>query len=248
MSERRATRTFVNHHLFAQTGADSGSLTMLGAVIHRFPEPGEYLGVAEREQEIRSFRLRIDDASPAMQVDVDLATLEPASLRNSDCGCRQEQAVPDRLFVVNPGGYVVFHVSRGPGGYAVRMGRLTEPEMPVFDSAELEGDDLFAVTLIRPGTYSVRNLATKARGEIVVAYPRVGKEAHRPPEPVEITCTERTLRPAKINIQPAQGQVYRFRTPSRIMIELVNPDDGPKGGGPTAGWRRRPTASRRGRA
>ena len=49
MSDRRARRVTVNHHLFTQTGVDSGSLTMHGAVIHRFPEVGEYVGVAERE-------------------------------------------------------------------------------------------------------------------------------------------------------------------------------------------------------
>ena len=55
----------------------------------------------------------------------------------------------------------------------------------------------------------------------MVAYPKVSKQAHRPPEPVEIVCTEKALRPAKIKIQAAQGQLYRFRTPSRIEIELV---------------------------
>ena len=103
-----------------------------------------------------------------------------------------------------------------------------EAEAAVFDSTRLEGDDLFAVTLIRPGRYSVRNVASGARGEIVVAYPTVGKKPRPPVDAVEIECTEKTLRPPKIKVLAAQGQVYRFRTPSRIEIELVEPDDGPK--------------------
>ena len=68
---------------------------MLGVVIHRFPEPGEYLGVVERGAETRSFRLRVDEGSPAMQVNVDLATLgggHPATA--PDCGCTDRTRVP----------------------------------------------------------------------------------------------------------------------------------------------------------
>jgi hypothetical protein len=228
MSERRARKAFVNRHLFTQTSVDSGSLTMLGVVIHRFPEPGEYMGVVEGGVETRSFRLRVDESSPAMQVNVDLATLGGGHRHSDDCGCTDKETGADRTFVVNPAGYVVFHVSSGPGGYVVRVGRLERPEAALFDSTRLEGDDLFAVTLIRPGTYSVRNVAGGARGEIVVSYPKIGDQPHRPDEPVEIVCTEKAFRPARIRIQAAQGQLYRFRTTSRIAIELVEPNDGPR--------------------
>jgi hypothetical protein len=228
MSERRAKRVLVNRHLFTQTSVDSGSLTMLGVVIHRFPEPGEYMGVVERGAEVRSFRLRVDESSPAMQANVDLATLGGGHSHSDDCGCKNKETGADPMFVVNPAGYVVFHVSAGPGGYVVRVGGLERPEAALFDSTQLEGDDLFAVTLIRPGTYSVRNVVGAARGEILVSYPKVGDQPHRPDEPVEVVCTEKAFRPARIRIQAAQGQLYRFRTPSRIAIELVEPDDGPK--------------------
>jgi hypothetical protein len=228
MSERRAKRVLVNRHLLAQTSVDSGSLTMLGVVIHRFDDPGEYMGVVEREAEARSFRLRVDDSAPAMQANIDLATLGGGHSHSDDCGCKDKETGADPTFVVNPAGYVVFHVSSGLGGYIVRVGRLERPEAALFDSTQLEGDDLFAVTLIRPGTYSVRNVAGEARGEIVVSYPKVGEQPHRPGEPVDIVCTEKAFRPARIRIQAAQGQLYRFRTPSRIAIELVEPDDGPK--------------------
>lgn len=227
MSERRAKRVLVNRHLFTQTSVDSGALTMLGVVIHRFPEPGEYLGVVERGAEERTFRLRVDESSRGMQANVDLATLDRGHSHGDDCSCKDKETGADPIFVVNPNGYVVFHVSSGHGGYVVRVGRLERPEAALFDSTQLEGDDLFAVTLIRPGTYSVRNLAGEARGEIVVSYPKLGEQPHRPDEPVEIVCTEKAFRPARIRIQAAQGQLYRFRAPSRIAIELVEPDDGP---------------------
>lgn len=228
MSDRKAKRALVNRHLLTQTSVDSGSLTVLGVVIHRFREPGEYIGVVERGAEARSFRLRVDESSPLMQANVDLATLGGGHSHSDDCGCKDTTAGADPTFIVNPAGYVVFHVSRGPGGYAIRVGRLENPEAASFDSTQLEGDDLFAVTLIRPGRYSVRNVAGEARGEIVVAYPKTGEQPHRPDEPVEIVCNDKAFRPARIRIQAAQGQLYRFRTRSRVAIELVEPDDGPR--------------------
>lgn len=234
MSARRATKALVNHHLFTQTVVDSGSLSMLGAVVHRPGVAGEYLGVAERGGVLREFRVTVDDASTAMQVDIDLASLESdttAAARVSDCGCAREGAAPGP-FVVNPEGYVLFHVSRGAGGYAVRLGGPSGEQG--FDSTRLDGGDLFAVTLIRPGTYAVRNASAKAdaTGEIVVAYPKPQKQAFRPLDPIEIESSEKGLRPAKIRIHAAQGQVYRCPAPSRIVIELVRPNDGPKDGRP----------------
>jgi hypothetical protein len=245
MSERRATKVVVNRHLLTQTSVDSGSLTMLGVVIHRFPEPGEYMGVVARGNATWTFRLRADESSPRMQATVDLATLGEGHRHSDDCGCADKETGTDPTFVVNPAGYVVFHVSSGPGGYVVRVGRLDRPEAAHFESTRLDGDDLFAVTLIRPGTYSVRNVDGEARGEIVVSYPEVGKQPHRPDEPVEIVCTEKAFRPARIRIQAAQGQLYRIRTPSRIAIELVKPADRPGSTSPPAPGPAAPKARRK---
>jgi hypothetical protein len=101
------------------------------------------------------------------------------------------------------------------------------------------------VTLIRPGTYSVRNVAGKARAEIVVSYPKIGKQPHRPDEPIEIVCTEKTFRPARIRVQAAQGQLYRVRTSSRIAIELVEADDGPRRSRPKQPGRTAPKKRRK---
>jgi hypothetical protein len=184
------------------------------------------MGVVEQGRETRSFRLTVDASSPVMRVNIDLARLSGGRTDGAGWGRTDEQIAADRAFVVNPEGKAVFHVSSGSGGYVVRVGKLEASDAALFDSTRLEGDDLFAVTLIRPGTYAVRNLASGARGEIVVEQSEAEVELHRPTEPVEIECTEKTLRPAKVRVQAGQSHVYRFRTPSRIAIELVEPDDG----------------------
>lgn len=177
-----ATKAFINFPVFTQTTLDSGALTMLGVVIHSFPEPGEYQGTASRgERDVGEFYLRVDKESGAMQVDVDLATLDQPSAE--PCECKSGRHERGRHYVVNPKGYAVFHVSRGLGGYAVRVGRVEQDSYAaVFDSREIGEGDLFAATLVRPGTYSVTNLKSGAKGEIVVTYPpKVGKERYSPP-------------------------------------------------------------------
>lgn len=228
MSDRRRERPLVNHELFTQLGADSGSLTMLAAAAHRFPEPGEYVGVVTRgKEEVGSFRIRSDESSPAMQVNVDLAGLGPEPRRGEDdCDCGPEHA--GSPFVVNPSGYALFHVSRGAGGYRVRVGKLGAKREAAFDSARLAGEDLFMLTLVRPGTYVMRNAIAKTRGEIVVPYPKPTKKPRREQAPVEIGCTEEAFRPAQAKVQSAQGVVWRFSAPGHIQVELVKPDDGPK--------------------
>ena len=230
MSDRRGRQPLVNRELFTQVGADSGALTMLAAIAHRFGEPGDYLGVVMREDvEVGSFRLRSDESSPARQVDIDLAAFGPGPAQpDPDCDCQAED--PHRTFVVHPSGYAVFHVSRGPGGFRVRVGRPRQEEAePEFDSACLEGEDMFMLTMIRPGTYSMQNSLTGARGEIVVPYPEPAKGPYRPPAPVEIGSSEKAFRPTRAKVQPAQGVVWRFKSPGRIELDLVKPQDSPKG-------------------
>jgi hypothetical protein len=222
---------YVNHHIFTQTTVDSGALTQLGVVVRQFPRPGDYLGtIFHREQPVGRFYLSIDKSCPATQVNIDLATV------GRDAGAEGcSGGVPAAGFVVGPEGYVVLHVSHGAGGFAAAvaaLGESREREAESFDSRALTAGDLFGVTLIRPGTYQVTNLDTEATAEIVVAYPRVGDQPFRPADPVAVQCTDSGFEPSSIQIEAAQGQVYQVQTsrPSRIRVELVEPDDGsPRG-------------------
>lgn len=230
-----------DQNLFAQTGLDSGLLTMLGAVIHGFHEPGEYRGSVHKaggEQAV--FYLTVDRNSPAAHVNIDLAALREYA------GTPQKECCPDEnenRFTVNPRGYVVFHVTRGSGGFSVHVRRAEEdPKTQVFNSQQLGEGDIFSASIIRPGTYSVVNQLAKgkASAEVVVSYPEIGKTAYRPPAPVHVQVTQRGFDPARIELKPGQGVVFEVKAPARIVSELVRPDDGPTHNrpGPARGWTR----------
>jgi plastocyanin len=227
-----------DQNLFTQTGLDSGLLTMLGAVIHSLPEPGEYRGSVHKaggEQAV--FYITVDKNSPVAHADIDLATLREYATNSAQKECCGEST--ENRFTVNPKGYVVFHVSGGSGGFSVHLRRAEEdPKTQVFNSQELGEGDIFSATILRPGTYSVVNLPAKARGELVVSYPEIGKAAYRPPAPLHVQVTQRGFEPARVELKPGQGVVFEIKASARIVTELLKPDDGPSGDRPTTrrGW------------
>lgn len=216
-------------NLFAQTGLDSGALTMLGAVVNRFDEPGEYRGTVRRGDSIETvFYLSVDRESPVAAADIDLARLA-GSLPDRPgaeeaCCCPSET---EARFSVNPRGFVLFRVSGGKGGYSVNL-RRADPSQDtrVFNSTMLDDGQIFTARILRPGRYTVTNTRGDTRAELVVGTPPKPFSGYRPPEPLRITVGEGGFDPERIALEPAQGLIFECRTPSRIVIEPERADEG----------------------
>jgi len=212
----------------AQTGLDSGALSMLGAVVRRFEEPGEYRGTVRRGDAIEKvFYLSVDKESSVAVADIDLAKLA-GSVPQEDTGkgCCPDEG--EARFSVNPRGYVLFRVSGGRGGYSVNVRRADPDEKtPVFNSTALDGGANFSARVLRPGTYAVTNARGKARASLTVGYPPKAFSGYRPPEALRVEVTERGFQPEKIQLMPAQGLIFDCRAPARIVITLERADDGP---------------------
>lgn len=238
-------RTTFDQNLFTQIGLDSGSLTLLASVVHSFPEPGAYRGAVHLGEKVESvFYINADNNSPVAQVNIDLGSLTAGPATSSAAGCCCEDTAKNAAneFVVNPKGYAVFHVTSGAGGYYVHLRKADQdPNQKIFDSRKLEEGDIYSAVILRPGRYSITNTLGKGTsGELTVHYPSVGKTAYRPPAPLHVDVSEKGFQPHKIEVHPGQGILFHPRQPSRIKIELVKPDDGPKAAGPHArgGWRK----------
>jgi hypothetical protein len=215
----------LDQNIFLQTGLDSASLTQLGAIIHQFSEAGNYRGVALRAGEAEAtFTLRVDPASAATQVNIDLATLQASATKSGCCG---QGGSP--VFTVNPSGYAVFHVSSGTGGYAAHVGKIDRgPQPKSFDSRHLTSGDLFSATIIRPGSYAATATGVHGQCKIVVAYPVRGAKPFRPPAPLRVAVTSSGFEPERIELKPMQGLIFEIRETTSLKIELLEPDDGPK--------------------
>lgn len=215
----------------AHIGLDSGALSMLGAVVRRFEEPGEYRGTVRRGNAIeRVFYLSVDKESPVAAADIDLAKLAGTSPQPEETAGSCCPAEAEARFSVNPRGYVLFRVSGGRGGYSVNVRRADPDEKtPVFNSTALDGGANFTARVLRPGTYSVTNTAGKARASLTVAYPPKAFSGYRPPEALRVEVTDKGFRPEKIELKALQGLIFDCRAPARIVIALERADDGPRG-------------------
>jgi hypothetical protein len=236
--------------VFTQTSFDSGALSGLGAVVHRLTQSGEHrVTVLQGEKAIQTFPLRVM-AMPAQPPagPHPLPTAGPVEV-HVDLG--RALAAPGQVAPLLPGdlavieqGYAVFHAPPGSGGLAVQLNApQAETGAPIFDSRKLQNGDIFAVTLLRPGRYSLTNTlrgtgtgpasgGTGAQGEIRVSYPVISDQPYRPPDPLQVQVNEGGFQPNSIQLQPVQGLIFHVgNVAARIQIELVEPDDGPPAGG-----------------
>jgi hypothetical protein len=173
----------------------------------------------EQEEEIGERHGRTHQRLPA-KADIDLLDLHLPKAADGTAG--------DGSFKIRAGGYAVFRVPAGAGGgYAVEVYKAGEEGFgaKTFDSRELVENDMLAMVLLRPGTYSVTNVPNGAKAELKVAYP---ENIPRLMQPVKIRCTKDAILPNTIRVQPMQGLVFNFDTPSRVKIELVTPEDRPR--------------------
>jgi hypothetical protein len=234
-------KTLTNVQLITRTGFDSGSLGGLAAVVHRFAEPGDHqLTILQADQPVHTLSLRV---LPVGQMPAQLGQQLPSGTRPTaveiplevhlDLG--QVVAPLGQLAAQPPGpalqvgaeGYAVFHAPTGAQGFAVQVQPSGAPDI-TFDTRRLQNGDIFSVTLLRPGRYSLANASTGASGEIRVAYPVVSDTPYRPPDPLEVQCGDSGFQPSAIELKPAQGLIFHIgNTEARIQIELVEPDDGP---------------------
>jgi hypothetical protein len=212
----------LDRNFFTQIGLDSGALTMLGTVVHSFGEPGEYRAVVSGGNQQATFYISADRSCAVAGVEIDLASVANPSPGSNSCA---GQGAPH--FVVHPKGYAVFHVSGGSGGYWVTARRADEdPDIKPYDTRELQDGDFFSAILLRPGTYSIKNMLSDARARVTVTYPVTGNAPYQPPEPRLIDVAA-TIEPDDVVVQPMQGLNFNVHRAARIVIELLEPDDGP---------------------
>ncbi len=218
-------KAFLNQRFLNQTRFDSAAPAGAAVVAHRCEREGEFeLHVGLKRDVLARARFAVGsdpaareavtEAAPLPAVGVDLFKL-----------VRPGVSAP-ALPAIAPGGWLSLTSSQPLRDHHVLL-REQGVRSGSFDSRRLDGRSLFALTMIRPGRYSLADAISGAAGEIVVAYPVRGKRAYRPPEPLQIEVTEKGFGAAPILLSPAQGLVFRFAAESRIQIELLEPDDGP---------------------
>lgn len=211
--------------MFRKTTTDSGSLATMSSIIHTVVEQGKYSGIVFLgDIKVGKFSIRVgesreepqEEGGPLQQIDIDLSSFD------NSIGAKRNSTA----FTLQAGGHVVFYVSTGSKEYAVEIFLLEKQKEPikVFDSRLLDGGDLFVTHVMRPGSYSVRNVMGGGQANLTVEYPEHEKLI-RNMEPVIIECSNEAINPAEIKIQPLQALMFSCKNESRINIELKMAED-----------------------
>jgi hypothetical protein len=205
----------VNLQLLKTTTFDSGALGMLAMILHQFKSAGKYRATILRQGlSITDVDFEVDDHSEVMQLNLDLAqAVRNAKARPEACDCKTEN---QDVRVISAKGYVLFHTSSG-SEYAVRVSNA-EGKV-IFDSAKLEDDDLFAVSLLEPGVYSMRNTIYSAAGEIVVSLRSKAAKQILSLDTIYIDVNRGSFTPERVEATSSQGLVFRIKDSARILIE-----------------------------
>lgn len=202
----------INQRMVTQTVFDSGSITPLTAVLHRFPEPGRYYAtVNQGEAACASFVLIVDKGTPATPSTINLGEIAP-------------------IYTVSSETYVAFNAPRGSGGYSVVVEKsVGGGRSVVFDSRMLGEGDIFVVTLLRPGNYSASNQygakcevsavrATEGLAKQLSGTRRLALRSKAGGRGLE--CNKDAFNPSKVSVEAAQPLVFSIKAPMRIKVVL----------------------------
>lgn len=229
----------LNRYLFTETGADSAALNVLGTLVHRFPDEGDYLIRVRRGDELVGSRLlAVSDDYHTIQATYDLASFDDVNAGDDPDGCSCE----GDFDCIREDGVAVFHVGAGPGGYSVTVDPVGERrERREFDSDELVEDDLFSVLLLRPGRYTARNEVDGAEMAVTVRYPDGRTDAARQDAEL-VTVDDDGFDAEAIELDPARGLSFLIEDPARIVVDLDTVDERAGDGvAPTKAGHRSPT-------
>jgi hypothetical protein len=226
-TERR--RPILNRAVFVNRPLDSGAITVLATLIHRFTEAGDYdLFIRRGEQTIARSSVQavgplpgtaVGDARPksaaaggANQFNIDMATFGQSAV---DC--------PQPALTLATGGMLGFYVSGGTGQYSVTLTRiLGDKKVMVLDSTTgVPEGDFFAVTLVRPGVYSITNRLADAQARIDVSLPQPG--SYRPREGTLVQAVRGRFEPAEMKLFSGQSLVFQCQTAAHFVVELIEP-------------------------
>ncbi len=235
-----------------QTSFDSARPSGNATVVHRLAEEGRFAVALldDGDGVVASRTIVVEPPRARSEVGDDPATSQAAQTERpprsvmvdvSDSAEVPIQAAPPDPpgVVVDVGGYVSFSAPLYSARRFVvtKVGQSGDEEAREFESERLRQHDVFALTLIRPGTYLVRNTLTKHEGRIVVTYPGADGVPFGPTDPSVISCDESGFAPPTATIAPAQGVIFQATSDCRITVELLEPDDGPHNA--PASWHRR---------
>lgn len=211
-------KKIVNKNIINQTSFDSGSLTPLQTVYHKFTNSGSYYGILlKNDVIIGKFLITVNDTykNNVIKIDIKNVIASQTYARNDKNYTNQ--------FTLQTNGYATIYVSSGLGGYSIRINRIHHNKTEIeFDNRELCDNDIFSIVLIMPGEYIVTNNNGKIQGKIIVNYPsKIQQSVISYSSQCTINVVEDSFQPDIIKVNSGDLQIYHIKIKNcRLKIRL----------------------------
>lgn len=177
-------------------------------------EEGSYLGhIIYKGKVLDTVKIDCRDSCGELQANLDLYSF--GTLPGSQRGVAN---VP-----IQPEGYLLLFNSRGDTPYRFQLEKVGErPYGNILrDTKELCPGDLYACTIIRPGTYQVL-FNGKQTATVCVAYPNADADKNRLTEAVRVSLGGKEQKKT-IDLLPMQGLVFEFG--SSGCVEVIQTEE-----------------------
>ena len=139
----------LNRALFEKKDYDSRFVSVLQSLHHRFTKEGHYsCNIYNSNKLIKTFNINVEKECKTLKNNLDIHEI----LRNKTD--HYNASIND---------YIGFYVSNGSMQYTISILHSKNREEREFDSSNLKMNDIFCVSLIRPGKYIVENRIISAR-------------------------------------------------------------------------------------
>lgn len=139
----------LNRSLFEKKDYDSKFVSVLQSLHHRFVNEGHYTcNIYNRNRLIKTFNISVGKENKILTNNLDVNEI----LRN-----RSDH------YNSSINNYIGFYVSNGFMQYSISIFHSKSKQEIEFDSSNLRMNDVFCVSLIRPGKYIVENRIISAR-------------------------------------------------------------------------------------
>jgi hypothetical protein len=220
MNATTPSKAVLNKALFAVRALDSAALGIRGTIFHSFDAPGEYEVFVERKgRTVHRELVRVSTEQGGKQLDVDLG--RPESEASCDCGKHREGGANLAVH-----GVMAFYATQGTGTYTVRIARWGDKEKTIVldSSKELPAGDLFAATLVVPGTYRVL-LGKEPFASIRVRLPDP-KRPHSTERPVLLHFGAKPNKESDVEIDSGGSVVLLLARSARVRVEPIDVIDG----------------------
>ena len=202
----------INKAAISKTVYNSAYVGVLSYHVVQVKEEGAYVGhVIYKNEIVNHFIIKASNKFENLQLNLDFENINKHGVNE------QNRSINN----IRPGGFIVLMNSTRDTSFRFKLEKIDKKHgsAAIFDTQRLNSGDIYACTLLRPGTYEVSH--NKKRAAIInVEYPTTNTKRSNLNKALRVKVLANGIEQKIIKILPMQGLVFEFQTKGSIEIRL----------------------------